>query len=413
MSCRFIKILLIALMFSSSAYATLAGGRPNAFSEGQNAFAGVVNPANAVWIKDRFDIGGFWIYQKTTIDNRDDNPLFLPGKQDYSYRVRNLVTPDAAIHKQTPLKIGSHSYEASFGLAYYTTPTHLKVRTKKAVPANGTTPIFIRNRVEALSFIFSLKLNKNHSIGLSIDCFHFSHLRNGFQRADNFRRSVSPGHVTNNGTDYSNGLGLTIGWRWKITESLNFGIAWVKKSYCGQYRKYRGYEPHHAKNYVPQTLGGGFSYRFSQRWAGRLEVLWSNFGNLPSSNNNVLPNGQLNLNKRGSSKSPGPGQQDATFINMGLGYAINPAVAVGASLSHRIKLRRSSNFISHIYTLQTIYNILAFGTNINYEKHNLFIGLSFGFKNRITGYLPNALRGGKFTSEKSNTTLSASWGYLY
>ena len=59
-----IRYLLILNLFAfyAEAYGALAGGRPNAFSEGQNAFAGIVNPANAVWIADRFNLGAFWTY---------------------------------------------------------------------------------------------------------------------------------------------------------------------------------------------------------------------------------------------------------------------------------------------------------------------------------------------------------------
>lgn len=410
-----IKFLLFISLFtiSSSAYGVLAGGRPNAFSEGQNAFAGVVNPANAVWIEDRFDLGAFWLHQKSSLNNHDNNPLFIPGKTDLTYRTKNIFTADAAIHKQIQSKIGSQTYDYSIGFAYYTTPSLLKLRTKKPIPISGTTPIVLSDKVEALSMIFSLKLNTQHSIGASVDYFYFSHLRKGFQNSDNPLRSVSPGHVTNRGTDHSNGIGLTIGWRWKITKKLNFGMAWTKKSYCGQYRKYRGYEPHHARNYIPQMLGMGLSYRFSSKVAGRMELIWTNLGDLPNSNNNVLSDGSLNLNKRGSKKSPGAGLRDATFINIGMGYKLNSMVSLGASFSHRIKLRKSSNFISHTYTLQTIYNVLSLGTNINYDKHDLFLSFSYGFKNREKGYMPKVLGGGKFSAEKCITSLSISWGYKY
>lgn len=410
-----IILLLFLNLFAlfSTAHGALAGGRPNAFSEGANAFAGVVNPANAVWIKDRFDFGAFWLHQKSSLDNRDDNPLFLPGKTDLTYKTKNLFTADAAIHKHFKLKIGSKTYDSSVSFATYTTPTFLKLRTKRPIPISGTTPLAIYNKIEAKSIIFSLKINPHHSIGLSVDYLYFSHRRNGFQNSDNPLRSVSPGHVTNNGIDHSNGIGLTIGWRWNITKPLVFGAAWTKKSYCGQYRKYRGYEPHHAENYFPQTFGAGFRYLFTSKLAGRLEVLWMNLGNLPGSNNNILPNGRLNLHKRGSDKSPGPGLRDATFINVGIGYQLNSTLSLGMSFSHRIRLHRSSNILSHTYTLQTIYDILSLGANINYQKHDIFLIFSYGFKNRISGHMPQEIGGGHFIAEKSIFSLSISWGYSY
>lgn len=399
--------LIILFGFHEAVYAVVAGGRPNAFSDGNNAFAGVVNPANAVWIEDRFDFGAFWVNQKSSLNNRDNNPLFPPGKLDLTYRSRNLFTIDGAIHKR-------FKFSKSLSLAAYTLPSTTKLRTKVPIPIAGTTPMLVDNKIQVISGVFSFKLNTFHSLGLSLDYFYFSHRRNGFQNSDNPLRSVSPGHVTNNGKDHSSGMGFTIGWRWKITNNLNFGLAWTKKSYCGQYRRYRGFEPHHAKNYIPQAVGAGFSYRFNFGVAMRLEVLWSNFGNLPNSNNNVLSDGSLNLNKRGSNKSPGPGLRDATLINFGIGYQLNKMLSVGAGFSHRIKLsRKSHNILSHSYTLQTIYEILSLGANFKYKKHDLFLVGSYGFKNKVSGFMPIEVGGGKFEAEKQIVSLSISWGYLY
>lgn len=405
----FLCLILALSIVTASLYGVLAGGRPNSISTGQNAFAGVVNPANAVWIEDRFDIGAFLVYQKSSLNNVNNNPLFPPGKLDLTYKAKTLFTADAAVHKQFKLLC----HDASFSLAAYTTPSQLKLRTKYPIPGVGTTPIYVSDKVQVLSAIFSLKLNPAHSIGFSLDYFYLSHRRNGFQRSDNPLRSVSPGHVTNKGLDHSNGVGLSCGWRWNISKRLIFGAAFVKKSYVGQYRKYRGYEPHHAKNYIPETAGAGFTFLFTKRIAARLELLWTHLGNLPNANNSILPNGQLNRNKRGSSKSPGPGLQDATYINLGFGYHINHMLSVGAGLSHRIKLSRGSNIISHSYMQQTIYDILALGVNFKYQKHDFFLTYAHGFKNRVSGYLPTELGGGKIVTNKSTDSLSIAWGYLY
>lgn len=411
-----IKYLLVINMFAVSAtiYGALAGGRPNAFSEGENAFAGIVNPANAVWIADRFDLGAFLVLQKSSFNNYDNKPSFSPGKTDLTFRSKSLFTTDAAIHKQIKLKVGLNTFDSSISLATYTMPALTKLRTKKPIPLAGRTPVIVFSKTDVISAVFSLKLNASHSIGFSIDYFNFSHRRGGFQNSDNPVRSVSPGHVTNNGMDHSDGIGCSIGWRWNITENLKFGTAWSRKSYCGKYQKYRGFEPYHAENYVPQTVGAGVSYRFTSRLAGRVEVLWMNLGNLPYSNNNILPDGSLNLNKRGSKKSPGPGLRDATYVNVGIGYKLNSMLSVGAGFSHRIKLPRgSSNILSHTYTLQTIYDILSFGTNFNYQKHNLFLGISYGFRNKVLGFMPIQVGGGRFAGEKQDISVSISWGYMY
>lgn len=231
-------------MISSPVQGMLAGGRPNTISGGHNAFAGVVNPASAVWIKDRFDIGLFAIHQNVYLDNQDNNPLFPPGKIDQTYKAKVLVTSDAAIHKQFEVA----GYETSISLATYSPPGYVKSRTKMPFPLIGTTPILVESRTQAFSSIFSLKLNDALSVGVSLDYFYLSHQRNGFQRSDNPLRSVSPGHVTNKGMDHSRGFGLSLGCLWNISKKVTFGMAYVKKSYVGQYKKYRGFEPYHANN---------------------------------------------------------------------------------------------------------------------------------------------------------------------
>lgn len=405
-----IILFFVLNLMSDTVYGTLAGGRPNAISGGHNAFAGVVNPANAVWIEDRFDVGLFWVYQRSSLDNRNDNPLFPPGKINLTYKANDLITADAAVHKRFKIK----KYEISITLATYTTPGNLKLRTKDPIPIAGTTPILVKDKTQVISSIFSLKFNEQHSIGFSLDYFYLSHRRDGFQNSDNPLRSVSPGHVTNNGMDHSTGIGLSLGWRWNITKFLTFGLAFVKKSDVGQYRRYRGYEPRHAKNYIPETAGAGFTFRLTQKMAGRLEVLWTDLGNLPNANNSILPNGKLNTHKRGSKRSPGTGLQDATFINLGLGYQVNSMLAIGAGLSHRIRLARKSRYIiSHSYRLQTLYDIVTFGIDFKYRRHDFFLALSHGFENRESGIMPLLIGGGKFISKKSYDSLSLSWGYLF
>jgi long-chain fatty acid transport protein len=403
-------ILFVLNAVSNTAFGMLAGGRPNSISGGHNAFAGVVNPANAVWIEDRFDVGVFVIHQKAWLNNQNDNPLFPPGKINQTYKVPYLTTADAAVHKRFKVK----GYDCSISLATYFPPGYVKVRTKDPFLSTGTTPIFVENKTQAFSSIFSFKLNEEHSVGFSLDYFYLSHQRDGFQRANNPLRSVSPGHVTNNGMDHSTGFGLGLGWRWNISKTLTFGFAFVKKSYVGQYRKYRGYEPHHARNYIPESIGGGFTYRFTEKLAGRLEVLWTHFGDLPNSNNSVLPNGKLNTNKRGSNKSPGSGLQDATVINLGLGYKINSMWSLGAGLSHRIKLPRKSPYIiSRSYVRQTIYDLATLGVNFNYHHNDFFLTFTHGFANHQSGYMPPITGGGKFSSNKQYDALSIAWGYLY
>ena len=405
-----LTLLVVLSGVASSVQGMVAGGRPNAISGGHNAFAGVVNPANAVWVSDRFDIGAFIVRQELTLNNKNNNPLFEAGKTDQTYKANYLATGDVAIHKRGQWK----GFDCSLSLAAYTTPGNIKVRTKKPVSIAGTKPIRVEDKTQVISTILSLKLNDNHSIGCSLDYFYLSHLRNGFQNADNSLRSIAPGFVTNKGRDHSYGFGLSLGWRWNINPLLTFGLAFIKQSDVGHYKKYRGYEPHFAKNMIPASLGGGFTYRFNEKLAGRFEVLWTHLGALPNANNTVFSDGTLNTNKRGSNKSPGTGLQDSTVINLGLGYKANERLSIGSGFSHRVRLARKSPYIiSHSYRRQVTYDLATLGINYNYHHHDFFLTLSHGFDNLQKGEMPMQFGGGKFSSQKEFNALSMAWGYLY
>lgn len=394
--------------------ASLAGGRPNAISGGQNAFAGVVNPANALWVPDRFDVGAYWLHQKSHLNNQDNNPLFIPGKANFTYKTSNLYTFDAAIKKKFELKLGLYDWEGSVSLAFYTAPSLLKLRTKVPMPIAGTSPLRVLGRTDVISTIFALKCSSDQSVGISFDYFYLSHYRYGFQHTDNPVRSVSPGHVTNNGTDHSSGLGVSIGWRWNITPRLEFGAAWSNKCYCGQFRRYRGFEPFHAQNFNAQTFGAGIGYRFTEKLAGRIEALWINLGNTPQANDTVLSNGTLNPHKRGSNQSPSVGLRDATFLSAGMGYLFHPDFSMGVGFGYRIRApRHSSNILVHTYMFQTVYNVLSVGANYKFNQHEFYMGYSYAFKNKVSGKMPTLLGGGRFTADKYNTLLSISYGYRY
>ena len=208
------------LLFSSQADGFLAGGRPNSFSGGINAFAGISNPANAVLIPDRWDVGFYWIHQKSNFNNFDNNFRLPPGKTDTSYHKKNIFTYDAAITRQ--IKIPKLE-AASVGLAFYFAPNPTAIQTKESIPFLGTTPFGVRKQTRVISGIFSFKLNQSHSFGLSVDYFFLSYSREGNQNTDNPERSVSPGNVTNNGTDHSSGPGISLGWHWKISSKLSLG----------------------------------------------------------------------------------------------------------------------------------------------------------------------------------------------
>jgi hypothetical protein len=57
--------------------------------------------------------------------------------------------------------------------------------------------------------------------------------------------------------------------------------------------------------------------------------------------------------------------------------------------------------------------MLTLGSNYKTEKQEFFLAVSRGFRNKVSGRMPEPLGGGRFVAERETVSVSFSWGYFY
>ncbi|WP_038143341.1 OmpP1/FadL family transporter [Thioclava atlantica] len=83
----------------------------------------------------------------------------------------------------------------------------------------------------------------------------------GLAPFDNSTYSVSPGNVTNNGYDYSTGVGLRAGLKYEINPRLSVGLAGQTRFHMSKLDKYAGLFENYGSFDIPASVSAGVAFK--------------------------------------------------------------------------------------------------------------------------------------------------------
>lgn len=226
----------------------------------------------------------------------------------------------------------------------------------------------------------SYKLNENHAIGASLQVAAQRFRAYGIGLFEGF--SSAPGYVTNNGDDESYGLGVKLGWRGKLTDSLTVGVSAASKIYMQEFDSYKGLFAEQGDFDIPATYAVGLAYQASDKLAVLFDVQRILYGDVAAISNpgptaaefvNALVS-SLSYGGMGAVSNPlgtdsgwGFGWDDITVYKLGFNYDYNEQWTLRAGINH------GDNPIDD---KENLFNILAPGV---VETH-----LTLGFSYRPT-----------------------------
>ena len=124
----------------------------------------------------------------------------------------------------------------------------------------ASSPAGIDLKQAFLGITYSRKLNDQHSIGIEPIIAIQSFKAEGLEPFQAF--SNSPDKVTNNGTDYSYGGGVRLGWLWQVNDQLNIGASYQSKLYMTEFDDYEGLFAGQGDFDIPSVIDLGFAYKF-------------------------------------------------------------------------------------------------------------------------------------------------------
>jgi len=225
------------------------------------------------------------------------------------------------------------------------------------------------------------------SVGASVIYAYQRFKASGLQAFDNPNFSTSPGDVTNNGYDTTNGFGSRLGVLYDISKAVSVGAMYQTKI-KGKFDKYKGLFAEDGEFDIPSTYGVGLHWKASPTVDVAFDYTRINYTDSKSVSNpieNLTVNGQ----KFGASDGPGFGWTDIDVYKLGV------QLKAGGGWTWRAGWNHGQNPIP---SSQAAVNILAPGVvkdhlNLGFTKavdksSEVNFMYSHAFKNTVTGPVP-------------------------
>lgn len=312
----------------------------------QDALAAATNPAGMVMVGDRLDVGVDWF--RPIRDAEIAGNIFPGVNGDYNGSdQKNFFIPEFGYNKML-------GWDMAAGIAVYGNGG-MNSNYKNGIPLfDGVAPIS-RAGVDMMQLFiaptFSYRINKNHSVGLSLNLAYQRFKAYGLQNFTAAGISVSPNDVTNNGYDSSTGWGLKLGYIGKLTKAVTVGITYQSRTRMSKFSDYKGLFAEKGDFDIPENYGIGIAVKATPKLTVAADIQQINYGQIESISNGV---GCFfaGLCQLGADNGPGFGWRDMTVFKLGVSYAYsdNLTLRAGASTTRQ-----------PIPKGETLFNILAPG----------------------------------------------------
>jgi len=325
----------------------------------------------------------------------------------------NMYFYEGAISKKFKLNTCWGCWDAGVGLMSYNAPSTIRDTYDRPLSLAGYLPITNLYWLQRVGPVFALKINDQHSIGLSIDCNILTVKIQGFEFFDNAFSTVSPGSFTDRGHETKVTVMPTIGWLWQANESLSFG-AYFRPKRSFKFKKYKGFYPKHGTAQEPNEMGAGVHYTVTPKLGVGVEAELINFKSTDLKNPLLFPDGTIRT--FGSAEGAALGWKDAYIISGGGSYLPTDAIVLTAAYVYRTQRVRRSQTLFNSTVNRLVQNIVAFGISYNFcAANSISFFYTHGFKDKLTGTnaIPTALGGGNVNLQASHNNYGITLGHKF
>jgi long-chain fatty acid transport protein len=418
-----IAVMLAAAGLSASAFAT-----NGYFSHGygikakgmggvgvalpQDSLAAATNPAGIVMVGDRLDVGVDLFMPKRNAEIAG-NPGGLNGTWNGNGD-KNFLIPDFGYNKML-------GWDMAVGIAVYGNGG-MNTRYKPTSPFATGPFAFMGGSGDAgvnleqlfVAPTFAMKINKDHSLGVSLIYAQQRFGATGLQAFDNGAFSSSPGNVTDRGNDTTDGWGLRLGWTGRLSDNLTVGATYASKIE-GKFDAYKGLFAESGQFDIPENYAIGVAYKATPKMTVAFDVERINYGDIPAISNKIdcLFAGTCQL---GGSNGAGFGWRSMTAYKLGVSY----------DFSNDLTLRAGYNYGRQpIPSSQTFFNILAPGVVESHltagatwklsNQSELSVSYMHAFSKSVNGNgsIPAGFGGGEANIKMKQDAIGISYGMKF
>ena len=258
----------------------------------------------------------------------------------------------------------------------------------------------------------AVRLAEGHSIGVSPLLLIQAFEMNGIQPFT--AASADPTHMSNQGTSWSTGYGVRVGYLGKLNDAISIGAFYQSKVAASPFRKYAGLFADHGDFDVPASWGGGVAIKATPALTFAADFKRIEYSGVGSVGN---PLARLFSNVPfGAANGPGFGWHDINAVKAGVHYKLNNKLTLRAGYGH------SDNPVP---ASETFLNILAPGVVTHHITAGATVALNQGLELSLyamhaprqtvkgSGSIPSSYGSGEADVHLSETATGFSLGFIF
>jgi long-chain fatty acid transport protein len=354
-----------------------------------NAFAGINNPAASVWAGNRAEIGVDIFMPKRSAarsapgfggmlegDVKSDGSAFAVPEFSYNKKIDDRMSWGLTVY-------GNGGMNTEYPGANVTCQAP---NDGNLLCGQGKLGVDLMQLIVAPTFAY--KLDAQHSVGVSpllvMQQFKASGLQAFTSTEPGQQISMSPGNVTNKGTDRSTGVGMRLGYLGQLSDTLKFGATYSPKIKMSKFDKYAGLFAVEGSFDIPENYALGINVQVTPAVSVAADYSRINYSGVPSIGN---PMSNLMLgNPMGSANGPGFGWSDVNVLKLGVQWQATSTMVLRAGYNQSTNPVKAENITFNILAPGVItQHVTVGGTYALSKDSELTWAYMYAPKNTVTG----------------------------
>ncbi|HEB56478.1 MAG TPA: hypothetical protein ENI98_09270 [Gammaproteobacteria bacterium] len=378
----------IALLSSNASYATngmfLIGQSTKSRAMGGTAFAmsddtimSATNPATLFDIKGRrFDVGADLFNPLASAALGEGSSRYKVNSEFDEFGVKNwMMMPNIGVSmKMSNMAMGLTMVSVGGGGSKY----NFNVYNAQQVGKDTTKTLGVSLMVAQMNPTLAMKLNKQHTVGASLIIGMQRFKAYGLEEFQRFTPSGTADRMTNQGSDYSIGVGLRLGWLGKfMNNKLRVGVAGATQTYMRRFTKYSELFAEGGSINTPGNIGAGIAYQYNDKFKVAFDINYIMYEDVASiSNKGPNTGGELfpvskAVNGLGEKQGLGFGWKNQTVYKLGMAFDYTDNLTLRAGWNYgKSPINEQREIIFNIVAPATVQHHMTLGATYATSKNS-------------------------------------------
>ncbi len=359
------------------------------------------NPAAAAFIDSRWDLGVNWSRSTGSADFSNDDCY------DSHASGSNFFLPEFGVNQWMCEGLMTWGF-ILYNRSYY------KTAFDSNVPLFGEKKLGLEYLHYVASPSWSIIFACRHALGITLD-FHGHRLKiDGMENFANDFWSEHPSKVTDEGYEYAGGIGVTIGWISRFSDTVAIGLSYSPEVewIVGSFRGYKGVVPDQGKLKIPQRVAAGLSIEMLCNLTVAFDVEHMQYNRMRPLDNALLP-AIDDVQPMGQDWGPGLGWRDQTIFRLGIDWQANEWSSYRVGYIHHRNPVPNHQTLANILVANVIQDFITFGATWDLARIcevSVFGAYGIEFHESGRNSIPDSLGGGEVDITEQKFLAGITWG---